>query len=141
MARRSRMKHKRLAWMSLRKISYAYASLNHKSASRASPSLPHILDLTELRQYRQATDLAGVDATLDSLASFMLHSFALQGDPAGAPNHDASLTGIPAILLCGAPGSGRTSIAKEIVRRMSIDDRVFARMCASQYSRIMVIGA
>lgn len=78
---------------------------------------------------RQATDLAGVDNILNSLTAFMLRSFALLGTPAGAQYRDVASVGLPAVLLCGAPGSGRTSIAKEAMRRLAVDERVFARKC------------
>lgn len=58
----------------------------------------------------------------------MLRSFALLGEPVGAQYRDVASVGLPAVLLCGAPGSGRTSIAKEAVRRLAVDERVFARM-------------
>lgn len=73
----------------------------------------------------QTNELAGVDHLLDKISSFMIRSFALQGELSGAPSRAS--TGIPALLLCGAPGSGRTSLAKEAIRRLASDPRVFAR--------------
>lgn len=63
----------------------------------------------------------------------MLRSFALLGEPAGAPYRSAAAVGVPALLLCGAPGSGRTSIAKEAVRRVAEDGRIFARTHLSSH--------
>lgn len=36
---------------------------------------------------------------------------------------------VPALLVCGAAGSGRTSVAKEIARRLEADPAVYARGC------------
>ncbi|KAF9510428.1 hypothetical protein BS47DRAFT_1347980 [Hydnum rufescens UP504] len=48
----------------------------------------------------------------------------LAGQPIGSPIRATS--GIPGLLICGAPGSGRTSIAKEAVKRLESDPRVFS---------------
>jgi Cdc6-like AAA superfamily ATPase len=42
------------------------------------------------------------------------------------PTGDDKIASPSGILLVGAPGSGRTSIAKEVGRRLSFDSRVFA---------------
>ncbi|KAF8515366.1 AAA-domain-containing protein [Hysterangium stoloniferum] len=66
------------------------------------------------------TNLSGVDEILHRCHDFAINSFALQAQCRGM---NAAL---PGLLLCGRPGSGRTSIVKAVTRRLKSDPKVFA---------------
>lgn len=78
------------------------------------------------------SDLAGVDTILSSIEDFILQSFALHGqDASSSALSGSALSRTPGLLLCGASGSGRTSVVKEVVKRLEWDRRVFACMLLS----------
>ncbi|KIJ51215.1 hypothetical protein M422DRAFT_223669 [Sphaerobolus stellatus SS14] len=64
----------------------------------------------------QSPKLAGVDQILEQCHASAVNSFAVQ----------AQSLGIPALLLCGRSGSGRTSIVKAMIKRLAEDRRVLA---------------
>ncbi|KIO34778.1 hypothetical protein M407DRAFT_16729 [Tulasnella calospora MUT 4182] len=67
--------------------------------------------------------LAGVDDILNQGRHYILRAFATQDEGANAP---AAKSRMPALLVCGAAGSGRTSVAKEIARQLEADPAVYA---------------
>ncbi|KAG9051589.1 Peroxisome biosynthesis protein pex1 [Tulasnella sp. UAMH 9824] len=67
--------------------------------------------------------LAGVDDILNQGRQYILRAFATQDEGANAPVVKSRM---PALLVCGAAGSGRTSVAKEIARRLEADPAVYA---------------
>ncbi|KAG9016438.1 Peroxisome biosynthesis protein pex1 [Tulasnella sp. JGI-2019a] len=72
----------------------------------------------------QKHGLAGVDAIMLQAQSFIVNAFAVQAvelSTANSLNHHR----MPGILLCGATGSGRTSVAKEIARLLERDQRTY----------------
>ncbi|KAF8331356.1 P-loop containing nucleoside triphosphate hydrolase protein [Cantharellus anzutake] len=79
----------------------------------------------------KTSSLAGVDGVLDQIVNFIVRSFALQGR--SIAGFGSAVCGVTGILLCGAPGSGRTSVAKAAVKRLSGDPRVFARTSFLNY--------
>ncbi|KAG8912248.1 Peroxisome biosynthesis protein pex1, partial [Tulasnella sp. 408] len=66
---------------------------------------------------------ASVDDILNQGRQYILRAFATQDEGANAP---AVKSRMPALLVCGAAGSGRTSVAKEIARRLEADPAVYA---------------
>ncbi|KAG9019479.1 Peroxisome biosynthesis protein pex1 [Tulasnella sp. 427] len=67
--------------------------------------------------------LAGVDDVLTQGRQYILRAFATQDRSANTP---AARSRMPALLVCGAAGSGRTSVAKEIARRLETDPTLYA---------------
>ncbi|KAG8958543.1 Peroxisome biosynthesis protein pex1 [Tulasnella sp. 419] len=69
--------------------------------------------------------LAGVESILTQSQEYFARAFTLQGRHYQNQGSTNEVTRLPGLLLCGAPGSGRTSIAKEIARRLEIDTRAY----------------
>ncbi|KDQ13914.1 hypothetical protein BOTBODRAFT_175049 [Botryobasidium botryosum FD-172 SS1] len=75
---------------------------------------------------RSQHTLAGVDAILTRAHESIVRSFAIQGQYTQTTSSSLNASRVPGLLLCGAPGSGRTSIAKEIGKHLEEDPRVHA---------------
>ncbi|KAG8864832.1 Peroxisome biosynthesis protein pex1 [Tulasnella sp. 330] len=86
-------------------------------ASSLKSSLPEAKEHTH--------DLAGVDAILSKAHSFVVNAFAVQAVES-VTHSRSNLHRIPGVVLCGATGSGRTSVAKEIGRALERDQRVYS---------------
>ncbi|KAF8608223.1 AAA-domain-containing protein [Ceratobasidium sp. AG-I] len=69
----------------------------------------------------EGSELAGVDAVLSDCHDFFIRTF-MQSEAFGSAG-GAHLSGL---LLCGAPGSGRTSVARSVAKKLEADPRIYA---------------
>ncbi|KAG8685892.1 Peroxisome biosynthesis protein pex1, partial [Ceratobasidium sp. 395] len=99
-------------------------SENPAEASRSSS--PGQTAPTEVHTQKTATDadgseLAGVDSILADCHDFFVRTY-MQPDAFGT----AGGSHLPGLLLHGAPGSGKTSVARSVVKKLEADPRIHA---------------
>ncbi|KAG8706976.1 Peroxisome biosynthesis protein pex1, partial [Ceratobasidium sp. 394] len=95
-----------------------------KATSRSSS--PSQTALTEVHTQKPAADvegneLAGVDPILADCHDFFVRTY-MQPDAFGT----AGGSHLPGLLLHGAPGSGKTSVARSVVKKLEADPRIHA---------------